>query len=121
MIKLFKVTEKPSLNSGDIPKDGLATPKSSFKKSEKDPWSLDLFEENSAKFDRIQAEHARKPKAPINNAGLLITDKGKIHVIQPAPNNSEIFGSSRKIPKVKRSLSQPHVIGPNQVKSPFSG
>lgn len=86
--------EKSEINAEKVPK--------------KDPWSLNLFEESSMKFDRIQSEH-KKPKAPINNTGLLITDKGKIHVIQPAGATSEVFNNAHRAPKVKRSLSQPHV------------
>lgn len=58
------------------------------KEDRRNPWTLELFDD--------------KPKVQ-RNASLLITDKGKVHIIKQAPSDH--------MPKVRRSLSQPTVGG----------
>lgn len=59
-----------------------------------DPWTLELFQKNS------------NTESKDKRAGILITEKGNIHVIkQPEPETITTFLS----PKIKRSLSQPSV------------
>ncbi|KRT84200.1 hypothetical protein AMK59_2418, partial [Oryctes borbonicus] len=58
-----------------------------------DPWTLELFQKNSL-------------ESKDKHAGILITDKGNIHVIKQQENESF---ATFLTPKIKRSLSQPSV------------
>lgn len=60
-----------------------------------DPWTLELFQKNSASESKDK------------RTGILITDKGNIHVIKQP--ESETFTTTFLAPKIKRSLSQPSV------------
>lgn len=82
-----------------LKKDYKSAGATSFRntKEEKNPWSLELFEEES-----------NCPESNLSNASVLITNQG-IHLIQE-PKKSSISNKSdvKIISKLQRSQSQPH-------------
>ncbi|GJQ76642.1 hypothetical protein Trydic_g15502 [Trypoxylus dichotomus] len=81
----------------DIKRDSSDSPVEATDEVEKskstDPWTLELFQRNSA-------------ESKDKRTGILITDKGNIHVIKQPENESF---ATFLAPKIKRSLSQPSV------------
>lgn len=74
----------------------------------KSPWSLELFDDTKPE----------NPQPNVEDASLLITSKGRVHVIPPQTTSKSplLKGIKSKAgrfdPKLKRSLSQPYVNSP---------
>ncbi|XP_022907141.2 transmembrane protein 245 [Onthophagus taurus] len=100
------ISENTHLDSGDneqiSDKKNAKSDDEQSSKSTTDPWTLELF----------QSSNDSKEK----RTGILITDKGNIHVIKQPENT---FSTTTLLaPKVKRSLSQPSVSTTAQRPSP---
>lgn len=89
-------TQTTTLSSSAENKQNSIKEKSEISKNSKtDPWSLELFEDISRKpkyeTDKtLPLDNTSTPVDTARNTGLLITDKGKIHVLTKSKSNTNL-------------------------------